>query len=139
MPNTIGKNDRVPSLFRGEGYSNTEIVSRLRKHYDADVYNASIDLLKKRHSQWGLKSACGKAHATTSPAIERVRARFHKQACFTCSGVILGSVVQAECMTLDLFNNFAHTDTHNTHNHSFAYTPHPRDWVRTARKEYVQD
>jgi hypothetical protein len=40
-----------------------------------------IDLLKKRRSQWGLKSARGQAHTITSigPAIERVRARFPKQ------------------------------------------------------------
>ncbi|KAG2127307.1 uncharacterized protein EDB93DRAFT_1257062 [Suillus bovinus] len=54
MPNTIGKNGRVPAppddlikptieYFVANGYSNTEIVSRLRKHYDADAYNASID------------------------------------------------------------------------------------------------
>lgn len=40
-----------------------------------------IDLLKKRRSQWGLKSARGQAHtiASIGPAIERVRARFPKQ------------------------------------------------------------
>ncbi|KAG1844880.1 hypothetical protein C8R48DRAFT_617680, partial [Suillus tomentosus] len=67
--------------FVAKGYSNTEIVSRLRKHYDTDAYNVSIDLLKKRRSQWGLKSARGQAHtiASIGPAIERVRARFPKQ------------------------------------------------------------
>ncbi|KAG1821692.1 uncharacterized protein BJ212DRAFT_1297032 [Suillus subaureus] len=61
--------------FVAKGYSNTEIVSCLCKHYDTDAYNVLIDLLKKRRSQWGLKSARGQAHTITSigPAIERVK------------------------------------------------------------------
>ncbi|KAG2128821.1 hypothetical protein BD769DRAFT_1628058 [Suillus cothurnatus] len=45
------------------------------------MYNVSVDLLKKRCSQWGLKSARGQAHTITSvgPAIEHVRAHFPKQ------------------------------------------------------------
>ncbi|KAG2033952.1 hypothetical protein BDR03DRAFT_966172 [Suillus americanus] len=40
-----------------------------------------IDLLKKRRSQWKLKSARGQAHtiASIGPAIERVRARFPQE------------------------------------------------------------
>ncbi|KAG2353561.1 hypothetical protein BDR07DRAFT_1487655 [Suillus spraguei] len=92
MPNTLGHNGRVPAPpdalirpiiedFVAKGYSNSEIVTRLRQYYDTDTYNVSIDLLKKRRSQWGLKSARGQAHTITSigPAIERVRARFPKQ------------------------------------------------------------
>ncbi|KAG2140820.1 hypothetical protein BD769DRAFT_1626239 [Suillus cothurnatus] len=92
MPNALGKNGRVPTPpddlirpiiedFVAKGYSNTKIVSRLCKHYDTDAYNVSIDLLKKRRSQWGLKSARGQAHtiASIGPAIKRVRARFPKQ------------------------------------------------------------
>ncbi|KAG1793054.1 uncharacterized protein HD556DRAFT_1443812 [Suillus plorans] len=68
MPNALGHNGRVPAPpdalirpiiedFVAKGYSNTEIVTRLRKYYNTDMYNVSIDLLKKRRSQWGLKSA----------------------------------------------------------------------------------
>jgi hypothetical protein len=44
-------------------------------------FDYRIDLLKKRRSQWGLKSARGQAHTITSigPAIERVRERFPMQ------------------------------------------------------------
>jgi hypothetical protein len=89
--------------FVAKGYSNTDIVIQLRKYYDTDMYNVSwvvhflpgwkhtltshffliyrVDLLKKRRSQWGLKSARGQAHTITSvgPAIEHVRAHFPKQ------------------------------------------------------------
>ncbi|KAG1810317.1 uncharacterized protein HD556DRAFT_1428420 [Suillus plorans] len=88
----FGHNGRVPAPpdalirliiedFVAKGYNNPEIVTRLRRYYDTDAYNVSIDLLKKRCSQWGLKSARGQAHTITSigPAIERVRARFPKQ------------------------------------------------------------
>ncbi|KAG1760690.1 hypothetical protein EV702DRAFT_1207741 [Suillus placidus] len=83
MPNTLGHKGRLPAhphalirliieTFVAPGYSNPEIVTRLRKYYDTDAYNISIELLN---------SARGQAHTITSigPAIERVRAHFQKQ------------------------------------------------------------
>ncbi|KAF8417179.1 hypothetical protein L210DRAFT_871640 [Boletus edulis BED1] len=92
MPNPSGKNGYISAppdelikpvieQYVARGYSNKEIVSRLRDHYDVDKYNVSLDLLKKRRSQWGLKAARGQHHTITSiaPAIERVRVRFPNQ------------------------------------------------------------
>ncbi|KAG2154254.1 uncharacterized protein EDB93DRAFT_1102390 [Suillus bovinus] len=83
MPNTIGKNDRVPSLlddlikltieyFVAKGYSNTEIVSRLRKHYDADdlpLEKAAL-LVGTEVRLWASPchhKSCNRASASTLP------------------------------------------------------------------------
>ncbi|KAG1892061.1 hypothetical protein F4604DRAFT_1912792 [Suillus subluteus] len=88
MPNPQGRNGYAiaPSdeairplveRFVASGYTNPEIISRLRERNLVIL----ISLLKKRRSQWGLKSSRDQAHTidTIGPAIERVRKRFPKQ------------------------------------------------------------
>ncbi|KAG1758561.1 hypothetical protein EDD22DRAFT_783750 [Suillus occidentalis] len=92
MPNPQGRNGTgsVPpdatirplvEQYVARGYSNPEIISRLRAHKETSNFNISLSFLKKRRSQWGLKSTRGQAHTIESigPAIERVRQRFPKQ------------------------------------------------------------
>ncbi|KAG1884005.1 hypothetical protein F4604DRAFT_1878823 [Suillus subluteus] len=65
--------------FVASGYTNPEIISR--KPSDFDECHVRISLLKKRHSQWGLKSSRGQVHTidTIGPAIEHVHKCFPKQ------------------------------------------------------------
>ncbi|KAG2124693.1 hypothetical protein DEU56DRAFT_873254 [Suillus clintonianus] len=93
MPNPQGKNGRgvvsppdaiirpLVEQYVAHGYSNQEIISRLRAHQETSKFNISLSLLKKRRSQWGVMSARGQAHTIESigPAIERVRQWFPKQ------------------------------------------------------------
>ncbi|KAG2114843.1 hypothetical protein DEU56DRAFT_874297 [Suillus clintonianus] len=79
MPNPQGKNGRgvvshaiirpLVEQYVANGYSNQEIISRLRAHQETSKFNISLSLLKKR------------PHTIESigPAIERVRQRFPKQ------------------------------------------------------------
>ncbi|EGO21333.1 hypothetical protein SERLADRAFT_410757 [Serpula lacrymans var. lacrymans S7.9] len=63
------------------GYSNPEIVNRLKKYYDTDHFQFLLALLKKKCMQWGLKSTRGQAHTLESigPTVERVCACFPVQ------------------------------------------------------------
>ncbi|EGO18514.1 hypothetical protein SERLADRAFT_408531 [Serpula lacrymans var. lacrymans S7.9] len=67
--------------FVADGYTNPEIVTKLKDYYDTDRYSFSLALLKKKRMVWGLKSARGQAHSVDSvgPTIERVRERFPHQ------------------------------------------------------------
>ncbi|OBZ74272.1 hypothetical protein A0H81_05042 [Grifola frondosa] len=89
MPNPEGKNGQricPPELiirpwiehYVARGFKNPDIVKRLRRHYDGDLYNLSLSALKKKRSIWNIKSTRGQAHTIESiaDAVERVRLRF---------------------------------------------------------------
>ncbi|KAG2092533.1 uncharacterized protein F5147DRAFT_764160 [Suillus discolor] len=65
--------------YVASGYSNPEVISRLRTHKETSNFKISLSLLKKRRSEWGLKSTRGQAHNQEHRTCNRIHQRFPKQ------------------------------------------------------------
>ncbi|PSR71388.1 hypothetical protein PHLCEN_2v12655 [Hermanssonia centrifuga] len=102
MPNPRGRNGFNPSppdeklrpcieRYVSRGFTNREIAVKLREQFDHNVFSLSEALVKKKRSQWGIRSARGQAHTLESiaPAVEAIHARFPSIGCRVMKRMLL--------------------------------------------------